>query len=169
MLAAVMVATTVSPALATAVAPTPAPKAAEPAAAKQMTRAQLISNTENQFKAIDTNHDGQLDANEITVMQQKQLQQGRTAEQQKMEAEFTKLDTNHDGQLSKAEFMAAAPQLKSRVTPQQFIGAMDANKDGKISLQELEARPLAAFNKLDANHDGTVTAAELQAARQPKK
>jgi Ca2+-binding EF-hand superfamily protein len=96
------------------------------------------------------------------------VQLARAAELQRLEAEFNRLDTNHDGQLSKAEFMAAAPPVRARETPQQLIAAMDGNKDGKISLQEYEAAPLSNFNKLDTNHDGTVSPQEMQAAR-PKK
>jgi Ca2+-binding EF-hand superfamily protein len=66
--------------------------------------------------------------------------------------------------------MAAAPTVTPRQTAQQIIGLVDSNKDGKISLQEYEAGPLGAFNKIDSNHDGTVSAAEIQAAKAaPKK
>jgi Ca2+-binding EF-hand superfamily protein len=81
-----------------------------------------------------------------------------------MEGEFAKLDTNRDGQLSKAEFLAAAPQMQAHETAQQIIGSIDSSKDGKVSLQEYQARPLANFNKLDSNHDGTVTQQEIAAA-----
>jgi Ca2+-binding EF-hand superfamily protein len=161
-------ATVAAPALATAVAPAPAKPSAPAAAPKPTTRAEFVSNIQARFNAVDTNHDGFLDANEINAAQGKEVQQARAVEMQRLEAEFNKLDTNHDGQLSKAEFMAAAPPLRARESAQQIIGAVDANKDGKISLQEYEARPVANFNKLDTNHDGTVSPQELQAARSPK-
>lgn len=157
-----------TPALATAaVAPTAQPAAKTPAAnaPKPTTRAEFVAGIKARFDAIDTNHDGVLDANEIAAWQQKELQQARAVEQQRLEAEFNRLDTNHDGQLSKAEFMAAAPPLQSRQTPQQLIAGVDSNKDGKVSLQEFEAGPLANFNKLDTNHDGVVSPQEMQAAR----
>jgi Ca2+-binding EF-hand superfamily protein len=168
MLAAGTLLAAASPALATAAAPAPA-KNAPAAAPKETTRAQFLTGIQGRFNAVDTNHDGFLDANEVTAMQQKEVQQAKTIEQQKLDAEFTKLDTNKDGQLSKAEFMAAAPNIQARVTAQQVIGQVDTNKDGKVSLQEYENGPLATFNKVDANHDGTITAAEVQAARSPKK
>jgi hypothetical protein len=174
MLAATIAAASASPAFASAFAPRSAPKpaAAAPAAAqapKSTTRAQFVASVQQRFNAMDTNHDGVVDANEVAAMQQRELQQARAVEQQRLTAEFNKLDTNKDGQLSKAEFMAAAPDLKPRVTPQQVIAQVDSNKDGKISFQEFEAGPLASFNNVDANHDGTVTPQEIQAARTAKK
>lgn len=156
-----------TPALATAIAPAAQPAAKAPAAnaPKPTTRAEFLATVQARFNAIDTNHDGVLDANEVAAAQQKELQQARAIEQQRLEAEFTKLDTNKDGQLSRAEFMAAAPPLQSRQTAQQVIAGVDTNHDGKISLQEYEAGPLATFNKLDTNHDGTVSPQEMEAAR----
>jgi Ca2+-binding EF-hand superfamily protein len=128
------------------------------------TRAQFLSNVQNRFNALDTNHDGVLEANEVSAEQEKELQQARTMEQQQLEGEFNRLDTNHDGQLSKSEFMAAAPAVEPRQTAQQLVASIDTNKDGKISLQEYEAGPLATFSRIDTNHDGTVTPQEIAAA-----
>lgn len=153
------------------VAAAPAPRAAAPATApaaaapKPMTRAEFLGNVKARFEAMDANHDGVLDATEVTAAQQKELQQANAIEAQRAAAEFARLDTNHDGQLSKAEFMAAAPAVKANQTPQQIIGGFDANKDGKISLEEYQARPLASFNRIDTNHDGVISPQELEAAR----
>jgi Ca2+-binding EF-hand superfamily protein len=163
-----------APAFATAAPPkittvtTPAAPAAT-AAPKPISRADFIASYQTRFNAADTNHDGVLDANEVAAAQQKELEQARATEQQRLEAEFNKLDINHDGQLSKAEFLAAAPPLQMRQTAQQIIAAIDSNKDGKISLQEYEAAPLTNFNKLDVNHDGIVTQQEIQAAQAAAK
>lgn len=145
-----------------AAAPAASPAAEQP---KPMTREQFLSNLQARFNAVDTNHDGVLEESEIAAAQQKELQQLQAAEQQRMDQEFQRLDTNHDGQLSKAEFMAAAPPVRPRETAAQLLGALDANKDGKVSRQEYQSRPLETFSKLDANHDGTVTTQEIQAAR----
>jgi hypothetical protein len=42
----------------------------------------------------------------------------------------------------------------------------DANKDGKVSLAEASAGPLAMFDKVDTNHDGTISPEERTAARE---
>jgi len=152
-------------------APARAPRAAAPAAApaatapKPVTRTDLLATIKARFGEMDTNHDGVLDSAEVAAAQQKEIAQATAAEQQRATAEFTALDTNHDGQLSKAEFMGAIPAVKANQTPQQIVGAFDGNKDGKISLEEYEARPLASFNRADTNHDGTLSPQELEAAR----
>lgn len=92
-------------------------------------------------------------------------------------------DTNGDGLLSRTE-AAALPRIADH------FDAIDANKDGQISFEELRAarqahrakhrllgpdgkitrdaflaRAAARFDRLDANKDGVVTADELKAAR----
>lgn len=149
----------------------PAPRAASPSAApatsaqKPMTRAEFIANVKARFNAMDTNHDGVLDAAEVAAAQQKEIAEETALVRQRAEAEFARLDTNHDGQLSKAEFMAAVPAVKPNQTPQQIIGSFDSNRDGKISAQEYLAKPLASFDRIDTNHDGVISPQELQAAR----
>ncbi|MDB5716658.1 MAG: calcium-binding EF-hand-containing protein [Sphingomonas bacterium] len=46
-----------------------------------------------------------------------------------------------------------------------WLAMADANKDGKVTLAEASARPLAMFDRVDANKDGTVTPDERRAAR----
>lgn len=132
--------------------------------AKPITRAEFLANVKARFDAVDTNHDGYIEENEIAAAQQKEFQQLQNVQQQKISAEFTRLDTNHDGKLSTAEFVAGAPPVKTR-SPQEIIQQMDKHNLGKVSFADYSAGPLATFNKLDANHDGTVTTQEIQAAR----
>jgi Ca2+-binding EF-hand superfamily protein len=42
-------------------------------------------------------------------------------------------------------------------------GLMDANGDGKLSLEEFQAAHERIFKAMDADHDGTVTLEEMQA------
>lgn len=96
---------------------------------------------------------------------------------------FNLADTNHDGFMSRAEFAARMGVVINRLPPDSTaaptkeqaqkmldaannaFNAVDTNHDGKLSLTEASARPLAAFDAMDANHDGILTLAEKQAAR----
>jgi Ca2+-binding EF-hand superfamily protein len=45
----------------------------------------------------------------------------------------------------------------------------DVNKDGKVSLAEMQQAALAHFDRADLNHDGTLTPDERKQARQQLK
>lgn len=69
-----------APVAATA-APATAPRAAPAAQAPQpMSRTQFLSNIQTRFSAVDANHDGALDASEVSAAQQRELQQARATE-----------------------------------------------------------------------------------------
>jgi EF hand domain-containing protein len=129
------------------------------------TRATVINSMQANFKAIDTNGDGTLNASEIQVAEGKVMQQRVAAVRNRIAGEFTKLDTNKDGQLSKAEFMAAVPSAPTGApNGAKLLSELDKNKDGKVSIDEYRAPMLARFDSVDTNHDGTISTAERQAA-----
>jgi len=47
----------------------------------------------------------------------------------------------------------------------QWFERADADKDGKLTLAEAQAGPLAMFDKVDANKDGVISPEEHEAAR----
>lgn len=145
-------------------AQTAAPKTASAEQPKSITRAQFLANLKTGFDAVDTNHDGYLEADEIAAAQQRELQRLQAAEQQQLEAEFNRLDTNHDGSLSKQEFMAAAPPVHARQTPQEMIQQLDRHKLGKVSFEDYSAGPLTRFDRLA--HNGVLTPQDVERARQ---
>ena len=100
-------------------------------------------------------------------------------------------DTNADGLISRAE-AAALPRLAAhfdaidanrdgQVSPDELRAAhaahrgkggmfqrADANNDGRVSQQEFIARATERFQRLDANGDGFITQEEAAAARKAR-
>jgi Ca2+-binding EF-hand superfamily protein len=113
-------------------------------------------------------------------------------------AMFDKLDTNKDGAISREEYVSAQPQFNERRVIVMRDGAggepgaagehgmmrmhgmgmkmhgrmfesADANRDGKVSLQEMTKAALQHFDAADANHDGTLTPEERMQMHQRMK
>lgn len=98
--------------------------------------------------ALDTNHDGIIDSNEIA----------------NASAELLTLDKNGDGKLTADEYlpaqMANAPKGDSQPPLPAIVKALDANGDGVIDADEIANAP-AALKTLDKNGDGKLTMDEL--------
>jgi Ca2+-binding EF-hand superfamily protein len=158
-----------APALATA-APAAAPATGAKPAAQPQNRTTIQKGLDANFKAIDTNGDGALNAPELAAAEGKIQQQRLGALRGRVDAEFTKLDTNKDGVLSKAEFMAAAPQAPATApNGAAIVSQLDKNKDGKVTADEYRNPVLARFDSIDTNHDGVLSDAERKAAAASKK
>ena len=80
--------------------------------------------------------------------------------------------------ITRAEFDAMGQQVKARMERRASGGASmmermleksDTNKDGKISLAEMQQSALGRFDRMDLNHDGTVNPQERQQLREAKK
>jgi hypothetical protein len=106
--------------------------------------------------ALDANHDGIIDSNEIA----------------NASAALLKLDKNGDGQLTAEEYLGpkppGAPTDDKRKPPAPpVVKALDANGDGVIDAGEI-ANASAALLKLDKNGDGQLTREELRPPRPPR-
>jgi hypothetical protein len=104
--------------------------------------------------ALDTNHDGVIDANEIA----------------NASAALLTLDKNGDGVLTTNEYLpsppANAPQNAPRPPMPLIVKALDANGDGVIDANEIANAP-AALKSLDKNGDGRLTKVEVMGPRPP--
>lgn len=96
--------------------------------------------------ALDTNHDGIIDSNEIA----------------NASAELLTLDKNGDGQLTKDEYLPPRPPDADNSNrafhppPSPLIEALDVNHDGIIDSNEIANAP-AELRTLDKNSDGQLT------------
>jgi hypothetical protein len=102
--------------------------------------------------ALDTNHDGIIDAAEIA----------------NASAALLTLDTNHDGVLTTNEYMPPWPKNLPPGAPRPpvplIVKALDTNGDGVIDAAEIANAP-AALKTLDKNGDGVLTRDEYLGKR----
>lgn len=154
-----------------------------------VTRAEVKAKVDARFNAADTNHDGILTRAEADAARTAMKAKWEARRAERADARFAQMDTDKNGQVSKAEYDNARAARKTKWEEAKADGKrphhgmhgmrgshggrdggdlfarMDANKDGKVTLAEAEAWPLAMFDKADANKDGVVTPEERQAAR----
>jgi hypothetical protein len=105
------------------------------------------------LQALDTNHDGIIDSNEIA----------------NASAELLTLDKNGDGQLTKDEYLPPRPPgADSNFHPplSPLVKALDVNGDGIIDSNEI-ANASAELLTLDKNHDGQLTPDEYRPHHRP--
>ena len=102
--------------------------------------------------ALDANHDGIIDSNEIA----------------NASAALKSLDKNGDGQLTADEYLPPLPSNAPKDAPRPptplIIKALDANGDGVIDASEITHAP-AALKTLDKNGDGQLTRDEYLGKR----
>lgn len=132
------------------------------------------------FTRLDTNHDGNITRAEAdAAFAARAAKAGKPANGKPGFAGlFARGDTNKDGVITRAEFDAETGQMKARM---ERAGAMrggmgerifttaDVNKDGKVTLPEMQQVALQRFDRADLNKDGQVTPQERQQLREQMK
>lgn len=82
-------------------------------------------------------------------------------------ARFEAADTDGDGFLTQAELEAAARE-RAGDRAARMLERMDANDDGKLSVDEIKAPrrdPARMFERLDADNSGGISAEEFEEVR----
>jgi Ca2+-binding EF-hand superfamily protein len=103
------------------------------------------------FSALDADGNGQ-----ITLQEMQATASNR----------FGEVDTDGDGFLTPAELEAHA-RLSAGSRAERMMSRMDANNDGKLSLEEMAGRrdPARFFERMDADKSGGISQAEFDEAR----
>lgn len=146
----------------------------------KVTRDEATSVASERFAEMDTNKDGSLDAVEIAVSAERDIQRragdrireldrngdGKLTRDEAapgMLAHFERYDTDGDGAITLDEVMkATAPRGgRPRSSP---LALLDTDGDGLVSAQEHARAPMEWFDRADTNHDGAVTLEEAKAA-----
>lgn len=168
-------------------APNAAPHAMAPMADQTHTRDEMVAKVRDHFAKLDADKDGFLTKAEAEAgrgaMKQRIVE--RLGERRDPAAAFDRLDANKDGTISRDEFSKGhemrterrmvmkdgapgAPGAKAhkgmqkhRMGGMMMMGQMfdmaDANKDGRVSLQEATDAAAKHFDMADANRDGKIT------------
>ena len=106
------------------------------------------------FKQFDADGDGAISRQEVMAGTKAA---GRQFTQEEVETFFVLADQDGDGAIDFSEFaLIMIPTAPERIT--KLKHALDTNKDGVVSKQEMEA----AFKKFDSNKDGAIDAKEMK-------
>ena len=167
------------------IAPAPSAKAA-----KVHTRAEVQAKVAAHFAKLDTNRDGSVTKAEADSAKAALREQVAERREDRRENAFERIDGNRDNVISRPEWDAHAAQREQRIASRDrnadgrpdrrgggrgmqmagFGGHMfemaDANKDGRVTLQEAQAAALRHFDMADANRDGQVTPDERRQMHQ---
>lgn len=130
------------------------------------------------FDRLDANHDGQITSAEADAA--RSARKAAVAKRPKpshSSSLFAEADTNKDGIVTRAEFDSATASGKIKLRHSRMRGsamirmfdAADANKDGRVSLEEAQAAALQRFDAADLNHDGVLTPDERRQASKAER
>jgi Ca2+-binding EF-hand superfamily protein len=118
--------------------------------------AKMQQHFDEHFSKADKNGDGLIDREEA-------------AGNKRLSQHFDEIDTNKDGKISKDELKAhfAASHAKSHEKFEAKFKAADKDGDGALSKEEAQAAKMPHlvknFDAIDANKDGKITPDELRA------
>jgi Ca2+-binding EF-hand superfamily protein len=162
-------------------------------AVKVQTRADVQAKVAKHFGRIDANRDGVITKAEADtaaqIFRDKRAERRTERGDDRREHAFERLDTNRDGAISRAEWDAARAQRQQRIAQRDHSGdhrpdrghfgrggmngfgahmfeMADANKDGRMTLQEAQTAAMKHFDMVDANRDGRITREERMQTHQ---
>jgi Ca2+-binding EF-hand superfamily protein len=79
-------------------------------------------------------------------------------------AQFPRMDRDGDGYVTQRDIDRIKMFMPREIEPEKFISQFDADKDKRMSREELANGPAPLFDFADTDRDGVVSAAEYKAA-----
>lgn len=114
------------------------------------------------FAALDTDKNGQISRTEFDAGRAK-AHEG-FAERRQAKAEAGKMGEHRGHQMRGHRWGGRMGTMGGSGGGEGWFAKADANKDGKLTLAEMQAGPLQWFDSVDANKDGTISPEERKAA-----
>jgi Ca2+-binding EF-hand superfamily protein len=125
-----------------------------------ISRARFIADMDAQFRAMDSDRNGQLSGAEIEASQRAQASSDASKRNRTL---FALLDVDKDGKLTAEEFDRFNNPPPNTANAAPVLARMDGNRDRQVSAAEHRAAMLANFDRLDTDHNGIVSGAEMKA------
>ena len=125
-----------------------------------ISRARFIADMDAQFRAMDSDRNGQLSPAEIEGSQRAQASSEASKRNRTL---FALLDTDKNGKLTAEEFDRFNNPPPNTANAAPVLARMDGNRDRQVSPAEHRAAMLVNFDRLDSDHNGVVSAAEMKA------
>ncbi len=146
----------------------PAPDQQERGA--DVSRQQVIDQTAQRFVRLDLDGDGTVTTEEMKAAH-------RQRREQHSARMFERMDLGRDGQISRAEFDQVRSRMEERrgerrrramagqaVRGGARAGDRSAGNPESLTLEQMQERALARFDRLDPDRDGRVTSEERRSA-----
>jgi hypothetical protein len=132
------------------------------------------------FNRLDANHDGQITQAEIDAARAARAArtgQPSSGRRRGSSTLLARADSNKDGVVTRAEYDAAVASGKIKLRHANMRGnaiarlfdVADANRDGRVSLDEAQKAALQHFDSADLNHDGVLTPDERRQASKAER
>ncbi len=125
---------------------------------KSERQARAKARRDQHFAALDTNKDGQISRAEFDAPRE------RRAEGQKARGEAPK--ARGEGFADRRWRGPGARGSRGEPMAGAWFDRLDADKDGRVSLTDMLAKPLERFDAIDTDRNGTISPEERKAARE---